>query len=121
MIEKIISKVRELAFHSPDNVYSVNDEGHCLYNAGTCSDGSIGCIFGQAFKELGLDWGEWGDSNPVNCCSASQVVEHFDGETSDTMLKWCDCIQKEQDVGKSWRASISLADSEYRYWEEKQK
>jgi len=113
LINKLINTVREFADLRPDNVYKLsNDSIHCQYIAGTCSDGSIGCIFGQAFKELGLDWGEYGDTHACYG-TISALVQHFCGCGDHNILNWLDCVQVLQDMGHEWKNVVNEADLKY--------
>ena len=51
-IKDIIIGIRKRVAESPDNVYHQPMPDTCYYGQGVCADGTIGCIFGQAFKRL---------------------------------------------------------------------
>ncbi len=53
-VSEIIREVKRLAAESPDNVYNPNGAG-CSYTLGDNTNGSRGCIVGQALKALGVD------------------------------------------------------------------
>ena len=98
--------VRKIASDRPDVKYMA--QGNCMYDTGACSDGSVGCIFGQAINQLGL-------KVPHNFegCSINMVLEEINTvKYSDQTKKmqWLDIVQASQDVGMSWAAAVSKAD-----------
>lgn len=104
-IEDLIQTVRDLASESPDNIYN-RPEGMsvCLYNKGICTNGSVGCIFGQAFRKLGIEVDEDGWIVIV-------LITVF-GYQSSSQNKWCSFVQCNQDRQKTWGECIKIADEE---------
>lgn len=98
-------KVRELAAKSPDNIYKPDESRQynqyvsCFYNEGKCSDGSIGCIIGQAIKALDEEFFE---KIKKSVCGVSDIVY---GKT-----KWLQSVQAFQDKGNTWGKCIELSD-----------
>jgi hypothetical protein len=112
-IDDIIEKVRELAKKVPDNKYNrdKNDRplsGQCSYETGLCTDGSIGCIFGQAALALGLRL--VGGIAIDHVFSSRQI-------TTETRLNrkisWCCAVQRYQDTGNTWAKAVEQADVEF--------
>lgn len=54
--KQLIKTVLKLGEDRPDNVYSKpEDSDFCHYDRGKCTDGSTGCIMGQALRQLGVE------------------------------------------------------------------
>lgn len=118
-VEKIIAKVRELAAASPENKYiGFPDYCVCYYTAGKCSDGTEGCIIGQALVELGL----------LNKCDLLVYYLHKGEFHNDTMFvtklfeklniklslvqkEWLWKVQSFQDRKHSWSSAVNSADA----------
>lgn len=105
-IDELIKEVRRLASESPDNIYL---DRVCRYNSGENSNGSRGCIFGQAFRNLGFM--QIQEEKTVR-----YVLSEAQGIEGDTqLLFWCDCVQAYQDSCKAWSECVAMADNEYKH------
>lgn len=116
----IIAEVRKIAKERPDVYY--NPDGMCKYSSGECSDGSIGCIFGQAFTNLGIDAKKF-DKYPVphhtSINGSTTYVPSIDHILRNEFnckevleLEWCGTVQNGQDGGLSWKEAVLEADRE---------
>lgn len=114
MIDQIIATVRKLAADSPNNVYSRPGgiDSVCKYFSGKCSNGSTGCIFGQAFLELELDIDEDIDEDFGMGIVALLDIE-LNIEEEYHKKNWCDKVQRVQDSELSWSEAIKRADEMY--------
>lgn len=106
-VPDLISEIRKLASEHPDNVYEKTDGLLCSYSRGTCTDGSRGCIFGQAFKRLGIDIPRKFDDRTIH----GLLDGHNLGSTDE--LNWCNAVQLKQDTGWTWSNAVSYADRNY--------
>lgn len=105
--KQLIFEVRRLAVVSPDNRYVTNHATEaCYYDKGVCTDGSIGCIFGQAIRNLGLDW-DLSDNVGIITLLQRNNVTALCRETT-----WCSLLQFEQDFGLSWAEALAITDRE---------
>ena len=107
-INQLIETVRELAKEDPDNIYkNLNNQVLCFYNKGNCLNGTIGCIFGQAFRKLGID-----DTtlNNFEYKSIAEIISHNFPNCDRKLVMWCREVQSHQDKGYSWSESIKQAD-----------
>lgn len=86
--------VRKIAKERPDVKYGMPESGTCSYDEGVCSDGSVGCIFGQAAKLLG---------EPLY--GSREITDYYDDD-------WCLLVQTYQDKGRSWGEAVRQADME---------
>lgn len=109
-IEQIISEVRRLAKQWPDNIYKKPStdgtfQGMCSYDKGACEpSGEIGCIFGQAFRNLGM---ELTGSHSID----EVLTNQLDIEASHPLMNWCKLAQSQQDDERPWEECIEFADS----------
>ena len=55
IIDSLYDAVNKLIEENPDNLYNGTIEDSCSYVAGKCSNGSIGCLIGQALDRIGED------------------------------------------------------------------
>jgi hypothetical protein len=95
----------KLAAAHPDNTYQKpKGSNYCFYKKGDCSDGSCGCIVGQALVSLNVDFYE-----KVNA-SAQALLEEL-GIMGDTRtMFWIGNVQTSQDGGSTWQEAITHAD-----------
>lgn len=110
--EHLKLEVVKLAQESPDNTYAGIPGLYppvCKYAEGKCRNGSVGCIFGQAFQRLGVDPAEvdWIGEGVI-----SDVLEALRIETDSGQRVWADKVQEEQDRGICWDEAIEAADAE---------
>jgi hypothetical protein len=97
--------VRELATDAPDNVYEKPDDFNtCCYSRGECTNGSVGCLIGQAMAKHGYDVSLLDFDGSL---LASEACAYFNiiGRTI-----WLNEVQSSQDEGHEWLQAISYAD-----------
>lgn len=103
--DRLFGVVRRKINESPNVVYNRPEGGiMCQYDSGVCSDGSVGCIWGQAFRELGLV-----DDLHLN----QSLVTYFDLHdipVDRLSLAWAAAVQAGQDRGLSWGQAGDLAE-----------
>lgn len=108
-IADLISEVRKLVSEHPDNIYrglgSDPNHNNCSYSSGTCTDGSCGCIFGQAFKRLGVDVMQLDDTRSIYA-----VINDNDIPCAKEDKSWCGVVQSNQDAGDTWGKAVEKAD-----------
>lgn len=98
-----INTVRRVAKERPDVTYQRPEGmGFCQYDKGKCSDGTIGCIFGQISKILDVPFGD--SVQPI-----SALIGNLQG--TPQQLQWLTLVQRYQDGGSTWRQSVEYADS----------
>ena len=109
-IKELIEEVRRLVAESPDNAYT---HAQCRYSIGACNNGSVGCLFGQALSNLGVDVVALDamDSVPsiLGILSHGNVV----GSCTELEKSWCNLTQQRKDMGLSWSEAIRGADDRY--------
>lgn len=103
-LRKLIIKVREIVKERPDVKYRgvASKDGHkpnCFYDRGECSDGTVGCIFGQAAVALSV---------PIGSIQAS--INKLGIKGTDQERAWCQTVQCCQDRGDIWDVAVSKAD-----------
>lgn len=100
---QVIEKVKQLAAERPENMYR-GVCGACCYDEGTCTDGSVGCIFGQAFVALGVtEFPSTGKIRDVLPKIVSDVP-------SEDQIDWCRDVQLSQDRQFTWGESVKEAE-----------
>lgn len=108
-LENLIGEVRKLAQENPDNAYKCKDGRYvmCYYSKKTCTNGSIGCIFGQAMKRLGLDDNILAtmENNTI-----MEIIPKYYPEHNRRLAIWCREVQSAQDFGWIWSKCIEAAD-----------
>lgn len=119
LVSDIIAEVRKIVKERPDVYY--NPDGMCKYSEGVCSDGSIGCIFGQAFTNLGINAKKF-DQYPVpegmlnygkNYIPGIDHILRHEFNCEDILeLEWCGTVQNGQDGNLSWKEAVLEADRE---------
>ena len=104
-IDKLIAAIRELATESPDNVYDRGRSHTCSYVVGDCSNGTQGCIVGQAIRRLGLETPDFDDSADV-------YLDNYDAvrAVSEMQRAWILIVQQEQDSSNTWAYAVESAD-----------
>lgn len=102
--DDVIAEVRRLAAESPDCVYESPD-GDCHYQRGECSNGSVGCIWGQALRR----WGIIDESRE----RAAVLVSRYGAGLSDQQHEWVHAVQEFQDRGESWGDAVKAADHDW--------
>lgn len=109
-VEQVCAEVRRLAAESPDCKYPYGKG--CFYTRGECTNGSTGCIVGQAFRRMGLDCASL-DSSDRHTPSAGMACLNLGLE--DTAIKganavWLSTVQAFQDSGHTWGQAVADAD-----------
>jgi len=104
--EDLLEIVIDYMKKSPDNVYGKvhPDDPGCFYTKGECSNGSIGCVFGQVLTMLGFPMKMFDDD--TNSPSIHTVYNSLGilskGETVAKLVK----IQQRQDKLFPWGECI---------------
>lgn len=119
--ELIIKTVKDLALASPENKYNrpnPNPNG-CSYVHGVCTNGSTGCIFGQALQSLGfsaedlLTLERYG-LNSFECTTGiSWLLGKLEISVPPAHEQWMLNAQQMQDFGNTWIECIANADKHY--------
>lgn len=115
----LIEAVRNLAAESPDNRYM--GKSKCEYSRGRCTNGSCGCIIGQAIRKI--------DTEVFGVIELREAQDRFVGgilglteylkereivfDCTDQERRWLIHVQSEQDCGKTWAVAVELADEMY--------
>jgi hypothetical protein len=105
-VKELIAEVRRIAAERPDTVYrQPSTSCGCFYEKGECTDGSVGCIFGQALNNLGY---------PVTGTASIDIIarSRFVGNCL-VILAWCREVQNVQDGGLSWGDAIISANTKW--------
>lgn len=109
------AEVRRLATERPWNKYGQDGSGRCAYAAGVCSDGSIGCIFGQALRACGVNPIEFDSGSeqgqPMDIAGVLEELGLVSGLTRKVM--WANEVQGLQDAGEPWGNALAQADECY--------
>lgn len=115
-LKELVAKVLELAETSPDNKYIMEDSSvGCLYTSGSCSNGAVGCIFGQALTALNPDLR--GYLETVDNRDTGKNIDVVLRELKDNgelemlngahmVVSACARLQNQQDSGKAWRDAL---------------
>jgi hypothetical protein len=119
LVESLVTLVRELAIARPETVYrpcwseKSNSMGRCSYLAGACSDGSVGCLLGQALLALGFTTDHL---QPVNHLGIKEALEKLHPcQLTDhdyDQVRWLETVQSAQDNGQTWQEAVERADEE---------
>lgn len=112
MMHGLLTEIRKLADESPACKYERPTKGFagaCFYTKGVCTNGSEGCIIGQALAKLGhieklVEFDECGGKN-------AEAAIHALGLTiSETDVQWCSRVQRAQDGGRCWGYAVGYAE-----------
>jgi len=111
----LVEKVRELVDAHPDNVYtrpksSKWGNSGCSNTAGVCTDGSEGCLIGQALKALGFPVEDF-ENNGVWSLYNHKHLEPFN--VGQREGEWLCRAQARQDGGNTWGEAVKNADAMY--------
>lgn len=114
---QVKAEVERLAKEKPDNVYSNGRGGSslCMYTQGTCQDGSVGCIFGQAFRNLGINPALIAklDEDALNAAAALHFLNITRLPPSGHVAEnWVTAVQNSQDAGDPWGDAVSRLKNE---------
>lgn len=107
VIEQLVKEVRRLAAESPDNVYQ---DFIGRYEIGKCSNGTIGCIFGQAGRNLNIDWIK---DNLNDSMRIGGLIEKQNLGVDRKIIDWCNEVQCSQDEYSAWGICIERGDDRY--------
>lgn len=109
-LPRLIRTVIRFATERPDNVY-INVSGNndsCSYLHGTCTDGTCGCIFGQALIEQGYNVDPEFDASDFN--AITQLLTNEGHKLSKHKERWLLAFQRKQDAGgNTWAAALREA------------
>lgn len=105
-VNDVIAEVRKLAAEKPDNTYTRPGGKQCCYDAGVCTDGSVGCIFGQALARLGHP-----ASGTYTINSILFNREQLGLARDRPAGLWCSYVQDWQDEGFTWARAVEYADA----------
>lgn len=108
-VSDLVETVKAIAKERPRVVYVPRNhvEG-CCYNKGMCSDNSIGCIFGQAFRRLGLVIEEAHDNDSIE-----DAVRLLHLPNINRQVRLCQLIQGNQDSGFCWEQAVADAEASF--------
>lgn len=102
----IFKATRELIESSPSNKYM----GDCSYSRGECTDGSVGCVIGQAILKVNPDFDEWSKIEGHNLYGVGKALGI---EDMDIYVEFLLSVQRLQDKGlswvRAWNSSLNLA------------
>ncbi len=98
-LDLLVAEVRKIVAERPDVSY----DGGCRYDSGVCSDGTVGCLIGQALGAIG-----W-DLYPEN---SGELISNLLEEAGydDFRVSWCRMVQSEQDCMSAWGGCVNYAD-----------
>lgn len=118
VVDKLIALVRGMATERPDNVYLPGanrgePDFSCSYDDGECSDGTVGCIFGQALDQMGFDLSDVSEGVRV-----SEAMRQLGITFKSCHELWCDRVQENQDKGTNWGLAVADADEEMKIFEQ---
>lgn len=99
--KQMVKAVRSLAAKSPDNIYTppAGDGGSCYNHDGICTDGSVGCIIGQAARICNIDI-----PNEGGVASSFPKFKH-------EVNLWLMMVQDTQDARGTWNQAVKKADT----------
>lgn len=104
-VQDVFNKVKQLVTDHPSNIY-VRPEGDssCQYSAGNCTEYGVGCLIGQAIKELDPEF----DLAENEQTSARMIITEFVKSHDERMdvdfitVRFLTHVQNGQDKGLSW-------------------
>ena len=113
--EDLIQQVRQLAQDAPTNLYEGNkDKMGCSYVKGPCSNGSVGCIIGQALILCDESLTEYlsHEDRSTKQFELLHDIMFEDGmiELSLEDIEWIGDVQSRQDDGETWGDAVSKTD-----------
>jgi hypothetical protein len=105
-IEQLVAEVTRLAQENPENSYEQTAIA-CYYNKGTCTNGTVGCIFGQAFRNLEQPLEDIFDSHCGNTgIRIGIVLKELKLNNIPELVNWCSEFQYWQDRHCSWNQCL---------------
>ena len=107
-VKKFAAAIREMAQKFTEVKYLGygGEDCDCFYDSGNCSNGSVGCLLGQAAKQFGL---ELIGSNPIGFIFKDEFYFERDDPAGEW---WAKSVQKWQDFSNPWGVCVKLADHE---------
>lgn len=113
-LDDVIQATRELAAEFPDNVYEKEVQRiNCFYTKGPCSNGSCGCLIGQALIKAGVPKERLEEFDAKEQGGVSTVAYFLGIPLVNDKLWWLESVQSWQDMGNSWRACIEHAEAKF--------
>jgi hypothetical protein len=109
-LEDIVKEVKRLVIESPENVYKKpldDGDNNCSYSKGICTNGAVGCIFGQALKNLGIN------TSTLDDASSIYGLYEITSDSDKNLLNWCVSVQSAQDNGKTWGKAVEDANKRH--------
>jgi hypothetical protein len=108
---KLVAKVREIATARPNTVYLHRS---CEYAEGECSDGTTGCLLGQALLALGYTVRELRRIDELTVSSVDAALKKLlkTDELPINTLRWLRHVQVAQDTEVAWGEAVEAADQE---------
>ncbi len=98
-LDRLVAEVRKIVAKRPEVSYG----GACSYDTGECSDGTVGCLLGQALDAI--DWGLYPED------SGDLIVDLLDeAGYEDFRVSWCGMVQEKQDMSAAWGECVEYAD-----------
>lgn len=112
--QDLIDEVRKIAKEMPDFVYATPFTKGCSYFGRQIGDPTGQCcIMGQAFKNLGVDTSEIGETHEGVSTVGELIMDSLIPVTylNYSQVNWLNNVQRLQDEGFSWGESVSLVDT----------
>ncbi len=111
-IEDLINEVVKLSDTYPDAVNQT--ENGCYYNKGDYGNGIVGCIFGNALRNLGVIVDCDGGDNDIFTPTIDVLLRKLKiVEGNPRKLNWCEEVQLNQDKGRTWAEAVYEANEHY--------
>lgn len=111
--QEIVRKAYALCVANCDNVYTPEDPvAGCKYTRGKCSNGSVGCIFGQILPHDEFDLERY-DDEAVKLPGIETVLRDKLPEMPIAAIRWCSQLQGSQDIERSWGDALAIAEDNY--------
>lgn len=113
-VQDLIKTVRQLAQNNPDNTYEeYHDEGKlraCSYTKGECSNGTLGCIMGQAILALDPSY-DFADKDQASIYNLIHEQLLLDPRPCNKDSEWLSLVQDSQDDSETWSNAVRIADT----------
>lgn len=110
--EQLKNEVIRIIEENPNNSYKpeLSDVWvcRCRYTSGTCSDGSCGCLFGQALLAVGITLEQLRYFDSLDL-TITRVLIKLEIIFSQSEKDWLGAIQYTQDQGRSWKSCLRYA------------
>ncbi len=114
--KQLIAKTRQFAEDNPNNLY---EHDICNYATGECSNGAIGCIFGQVLHALGvpkLQLQKFDSNQEEGGITIESLIDKCPdlfNPVSEANKKWLLIVQGAQDRGCTWATAVREADETF--------